>query len=107
MGQGGWFADEAAEYRADLVWFQLQPVPGVVWFPVLLLNQRLLAMGLLSHHGDDVAAEVVYDLKQLVPERAGAEAGHDGESRQISAIVRPTARHGVFFMDDAVFGGFL
>src|SRR5450755_3223438 len=76
-----WFADEEAQYLADFVSFQLQPVPAAVQLFVLLLNERLLAAGLLSHHGDDdaVAAEVVHDLEQSVPEGAGAEAGHDGE----------------------------
>ena len=46
---------------------------------VLLLNEGLLAAGLLSHQGGDAAAEVVHDLEQLVPEGAGAEAGDDGE----------------------------
>src|SRR6185437_4211739 len=67
------FADEEAQDLADLVSFQMQPVQGAAELPVLLLNEGLLAAGLLSHHGGDVAAEVVHDLEQLVPEDAGAE----------------------------------
>ena len=48
-------------------------------FFVLLLDERLLAVRLLSHEGPDVAAEVVHELEQCVPEGWGAEAGDDGE----------------------------
>jgi hypothetical protein len=76
-----WFAYEEAEDLADLVSFQMQPVQGAAKLAVLLKNERLFAVGLLSHHGDDdaVTAEVVHELEQPVPEGGGAEAWDDGE----------------------------
>ena len=59
--------------------FRLQPVQGAAEFLVLLLNEGLFAVGLLSHQGGDVAAEVMHDLEYAVPEGGGAEAGDDGE----------------------------
>ena len=47
--------------------------------PVLLLNECLLAAGLLAHQGFDAAAEVMDDLEHVAPEGGGAKAGDDGE----------------------------
>jgi hypothetical protein len=58
---------------------RMQPVQGPVELLVLLLNEHLLAAGLLPHQGADTAAEALPDVELAVPERAGAEAGHDGE----------------------------
>jgi hypothetical protein len=74
-----WFADEEAEDLAEFVSFQMQPVHGAAELPVLLPNEGLLAVGLFLHHSPDVAAEVMHELEQPVPEAGGAEAGDDGE----------------------------
>ena len=57
----------------------MQPVQGAAVLSVLLPNVGMLAAGLLSHHGDNIAAEVMHELEQPVPEGAGAEARYDGE----------------------------
>ncbi len=73
--------------------FQMQPVPGAALLLVLLLDERLFAAGLLSHHGFNAAAEVMHDLEYPVPEFGGAEAGDDGEiAADVGDGAWPTAR---------------
>ena len=72
-------ADEEAQNLANSVSFQMQPIQGAAEFAVLLLNEGLLAAGLLPHQVADVAAEVMDDLEHVAPEGGGAEAGDDGE----------------------------
>ena len=57
----------------------MQPIQGAAEFAVLLLNEGLLAAGLLSHQSGDIAAEVMDELEHVVPEGGDAEGGDDGE----------------------------
>ena len=77
--QGGpWRLLRGAGRLADHVPSQMRPVsPGRR--AVLLAVQGLLAAEPLAHQVGDAAAVALHDVEQLVPEGAGAEAGHDGQ----------------------------
>ncbi len=47
--------------------------------PVLLLTEGVLTTAPFAHQGGDAAAVALHGVEQLVPEWAGAEAGHHGE----------------------------
>src|SRR5262249_29991920 len=76
-------ADEEPQRLTDrftsLIEPLIKPGPIVRRMPVLLPVERLLATPSLLHHAGDAAAIAAREIEQLVPECAGAEAGHDGE----------------------------
>jgi hypothetical protein len=75
------FADEEAEDLAERVPGQVHPVPVAAEDAVLLLDEGLAPSGFFLHQPDEVAAEEMHHLVQLVPEAAVAEGWDDGEIR--------------------------
>ena len=72
-------ADDEPKHLTGRVPPPVRKVPDLGGASVLLSIERLLATVSFAQHGAWAAAVVMHGIEQLVPEGAGAEAGHDSQ----------------------------